>query len=120
AEDDGREAAARAAVPVHELHFPHLVTRLSDPGEQAHFLGDVVAHPPEVDDVTPAAKLWRLLDQQHLVTGFPQPVGQRRTGDARPADGNPHARLARAQRTRSPARPRYQPATLHAEQRESS
>ena len=45
AEDVRREAAALAAVPVHEAHLPHLVTQLSDSGDQAHLFGDVVADP---------------------------------------------------------------------------
>jgi hypothetical protein len=28
--------------------------------------------------------LWRGLDEQYLVTGFPQPVDERRAGDAAP------------------------------------
>ena len=82
-------------MPVHVAHLPHLVTQLSNSGEQAHLLGDVVADPPEVDGIAAAAKLWRLLDEQHLVTGFPQPVGERRTGDAGPVDGNSHVRPVR-------------------------
>jgi hypothetical protein len=59
-------------------------------GEQPHLLGDIVADPPEVDDIAAAAQLWRRLDKQRLVTGFLQPVGQRRTGDASSIDGNLH------------------------------
>ena len=49
---------------VHEAHFLHLVTQLSDSGDQAHLFGDVVADQPEVDDVTAGAKSWRGLDEQ--------------------------------------------------------
>ena len=100
AEHVGREAAARAAVPVHETHLPHLVTQVPDPGDQAHLLGDVVADPPEVDDVAPASEPGRGLDEQDLVTPFPQPVSERRTGDPRPVDDNSHARLRGRARTR--------------------
>src|SRR5262249_31098695 len=57
--------------------------------------GDVVADQTEVDDVTAGAKLGRRLDEHHLVTGFSQPVSERRTGDAHPVDDNPHLPLGR-------------------------
>src|SRR6516165_1522782 len=68
----GRETAALVAMPVHEAHLSDLVTQLSDAGEQAHLVGDVVADPPEVEDVTAAAKLWRRLDEHDLMTAFSQ------------------------------------------------
>jgi hypothetical protein len=49
---------ARAALSVHEAHLPHLVTQLSEAGDQAHLFGDVVADQPKVDDVTTGVKLW--------------------------------------------------------------
>ncbi len=59
AENIDRETAAPAAAPVDVAHFLHLVTQLSDSGDQAHLLGDVVADPPEVDGVAAAAELRR-------------------------------------------------------------
>jgi hypothetical protein len=85
-----RHARTRAALSVHEAQLPHLVTQLLESGDQAHLFGDVVADQPEVDDVTAGAKLGRRLDEHHLVTGFPQPVSERRTRDARPVDDKPH------------------------------
>src|SRR5262245_58412726 len=52
----GREAAARAAMPIHEAHLPHLVTQVPYLGEEAHLFGDVVADAPEVVHETAAAK----------------------------------------------------------------
>src|SRR4051812_19653729 len=37
-----RDAAALAALPVHEAHFLHLVTQLSESGDEAHLFGNVV------------------------------------------------------------------------------
>src|SRR5579884_321047 len=89
-----RGAAALAAVSVHEAQLLHLVAQFTYTGDEAHLFGDVIADQPEVDDVPAAAQLWRGLDEHHLMTGFTQPVGERRTGDTHPVDDNPHAHLA--------------------------
>src|SRR5262249_51121814 len=90
-----QEAGARMALSVHEARLPHLVPQLAEPGDQAHLFGDVVADHPDVDDVTAAPKLRRFLNDQHLMTSLPQPVGERRTRDTRPVDDDSHAPLGR-------------------------
>lgn len=57
------DAGDLAALSVHEARLPHLVPQLSEPGEQAHLFGDVIADQPEVDDVTAAAKLRHCLNE---------------------------------------------------------
>ena len=87
------EPTAFAAVPVDKAHFSHLVTQLFDSRDQAHFLGNVVTEPPEIDDVTAATELRRLLNEHHFMTGLPQPVGECRPRDAHSVDDNSHAYL---------------------------
>ncbi len=89
-EDGGREAAALPALRVHIAHLIDLVAAFQNLGQQAHLLGDVVADAPEVNDVAAAAQLRRLLDEQHLVAGFEQPVGEGWTGDAGSINGDFH------------------------------
>ena len=69
-----------------------------------HLLGDVVAEAPEVDDVTAAAEARRLLDEQHFVIRFQQPIGERRTRDAGAVDCDFHIGLL-AQRGQNGLRP---------------
>src|SRR5262245_43644606 len=89
----GREAAALAAKPVYKAHLLNLVTQFSDPGKQPHFLGNVVPGPPEVDYIAAPAKPGRCLDEERFVTGLSQQKGERRAGNARPVDDDPHAAL---------------------------
>src|SRR5690242_1839822 len=97
AENVNREAAGFTTIPVNVAHLPDLITQLFNSTEQAHFIGDVVANSPEVDRITATPKMRRLLDEQHFVTAFPQPICERRAGDAGPIDGNSHTYLGRIQ-----------------------
>jgi hypothetical protein len=47
-----------------------LVTQLSNLGKQTHLFGDIVANPPEVDDIAAAAKLWRCFHEQDSGPNF--------------------------------------------------
>ena len=59
-------------------------------GEELHSFRDVVAKPPEVDEVTAGAERGRPLEQHWLMTKRAQPVGQGRSRHANAIDGHSH------------------------------
>ncbi|MBA8888678.1 hypothetical protein FHW12_002911 [Dokdonella fugitiva] len=87
------EAAAAAAVCVDIAHLADLVAESTHVRQHAHPFGDVVAKPPEVDDVAALAQPRSLFDEDDLVAGTLQPPGQRRSGDTRSVDRDAHALL---------------------------
>ena len=78
------------AVGAHPAHGPHLIAALQHLVLNTHPLRDPVPGAPEVDDVATGPRLRGRFDQRRLVAGAPQPIGDRGTGDTRPADGDPH------------------------------
>ena len=88
-EDPRAETGNGSAFCVHDAHFTHVIAGAVDAVAQAHALGNVVAEPPEVDDVTACAQGRRVLDQSWLEPGGFQPEGKGGAGDtcARDQDG---------------------------------
>ena len=62
AEDGDVESSSLTTVATDEAHFTYLIAEAADLADEAHLLGDVVADPPEIDDVATRTKARRLLD----------------------------------------------------------
>ena len=58
--------------------------------DRPHLLGDVVARPPEIDDVAAGPRRGRRFEQHRLEAELAQPPGQRGPGYAAADDRHPH------------------------------
>src|SRR5690606_16980275 len=92
-EDIDRKPAIGAPLRIDEPHLLHLIAEPPHLGNEAHLLGHVIAHAPEVDDVAAGAQARRLLDQHRLVAEFGQPPGERGPADAGTVDRHLHREI---------------------------
>jgi hypothetical protein len=92
-EDADVESSALTTVATDEAHFAYLIAEAADLADEAHLLGDVVADPPEIDDIAAPTKAGRLLEEENLVPCLRQPVAKSRPGDADSVDDDLQSRL---------------------------
>jgi hypothetical protein len=64
------EAAALSSIRANEYRAVVYVSLGPQRRKQSHVVGNVIAHAPEVDDVTAFAKFWSALDDDGLETAF--------------------------------------------------
>jgi hypothetical protein len=68
------KASRTSTFLIDQSYLAHIIADASNFGCEAHTFRDVIAQPPEIDDVAALLQRWRSLDEGRIVTRAFQPI----------------------------------------------